>query len=58
MRSTESKQWKLLKLGTTVPIKPGYICSLVPDKCCFKIISVQDKMDNNEEYAIKRKVLN
>ncbi|XP_016912312.1 aprataxin and PNK-like factor isoform X2 [Apis cerana] len=55
MKSTESSRWQLLKLGVTVPIKPGDVCTLVPEKCWFKIILVSDKMENNEDYALKRK---
>ncbi|XP_034177442.2 uncharacterized protein LOC117602943 isoform X1 [Osmia lignaria lignaria] len=51
MKSVESSQWKLLKLGITVPIKPGDICSLIPDKCWFKVLLVPDNMD-----TLKRKV--
>lgn len=58
MKSTESSRWQLLKLGVTVPIKPGDVCTLVPEKCWFKIILVSDKMENNEDYALKRKVRN
>ncbi|XP_017792118.1 PREDICTED: aprataxin and PNK-like factor [Habropoda laboriosa] len=55
MKSSESPRWQLLKLGNTVPIKPGDVCSLVPHKCWFKIISLSDKMENNEECTLKRK---
>lgn len=55
MKSTDSSKWKLLELGTTVPIKPGDVCSLLPDKCWFKIISVPTTMES--ESALKRKVL-
>ncbi|XP_048262158.1 aprataxin and PNK-like factor isoform X2 [Bombus terrestris] len=56
MKSIESSRWQLLKLGVAVPVKPGDVCTLVPDKCWFKIISVPDKMENNEDYTLKRKV--
>nr|XP_033324133.1 aprataxin and PNK-like factor [Megalopta genalis] len=55
MRSSETSRWQLLKLGTTVPIKPGDICSLVSDKCCFKIVPVPSTMEIKEEHAVKRK---
>ncbi|CAL7951240.1 unnamed protein product [Xylocopa violacea] len=56
MKSIESSRWQLLKLGATVAIKPGDICSLLSDKCWFKIISVSNKMDNDNESTLKRKV--
>nr|XP_003707377.2 PREDICTED: aprataxin and PNK-like factor isoform X5 [Megachile rotundata] len=55
MKSVESSRWQLLKLGTTVPIKPGDICSLIPEKCWFKVISVSENMENNQEQTLKRK---
>ncbi|CAK9822816.1 Aprataxin and PNK-like factor [Anthophora retusa] len=58
MKSSESPRWQLLELGNTVPIKPGDVCSLIPHKCWFKIISVPDKLENNEEYTLKRKANN
>lgn len=58
MKSVGSSRWQLLKLGVTVPIKPGDVCTLVPDKCWFKIISVPERMENNEDSILKRKVLN
>ncbi|OAD58333.1 Aprataxin and PNK-like factor [Eufriesea mexicana] len=56
MKSIESSRWQFLKLGVTVPIKPGDICTLVLDKCWFKIISVSDKMENNKDNTLKRKL--
>lgn len=58
MKSVESSRWKLLKQGTSVPIKPGDICSLIPEKCWFKVVSVSENMENNQEQTLKRKVLN
>ncbi|KAK9306034.1 hypothetical protein QLX08_003105 [Tetragonisca angustula] len=55
MKSIESSRWQLLKLGVTVPIKPGDVCTLLPDKCWFKIISVPERMENNEDSILKRK---
>ncbi|CAD1469660.1 unnamed protein product [Heterotrigona itama] len=55
MKSIESSRWQLLKLGVTVPIKPGDVCTLVPDKCWFKIISVPERIENNEDSILKRK---
>ncbi|XP_076759778.1 uncharacterized protein LOC143428607 [Xylocopa sonorina] len=56
MKSIESSRWQLLELGATVAIKPGDICSLLPDKCWFKILSVSNNMENDNESALKRKV--
>ncbi|XP_076283224.1 uncharacterized protein LOC143210335 [Lasioglossum baleicum] len=55
LKSCETSRWKLLKLGTTVSIKPGDICSLISDKCWFKIVPVPSTMEINKENAMKRK---
>ncbi|XP_076234712.1 uncharacterized protein LOC143179386 [Calliopsis andreniformis] len=55
MKSTESSQWQLLKLGSAVPIKPGDIFFLMPYKCWFKIILVPEMMEDNQEFILKRK---
>ncbi|XP_031825512.1 uncharacterized protein LOC116423907 isoform X2 [Nomia melanderi] len=55
MKSTETSRWQLLKLGVTVPIKPGDICSLVSEKCWFKVVSEPSMMEINEENTEKRK---
>lgn len=55
MKSAECSRWQLLKLGTSVPIKPGDVCSLLPDKCWFKIVSVPETMEENDE-TLERKV--
>ncbi|XP_076667409.1 uncharacterized protein LOC143368499 isoform X2 [Andrena cerasifolii] len=55
MKSIESSRWKLLKLGTTVPIKPGDVCSLIPHKCWFKVVLVPDIMEDIKEHPSKRK---
>ncbi|XP_054012079.1 aprataxin and PNK-like factor [Hylaeus anthracinus] len=57
MKSTKSMRWQLLKSGATVPIKPGDICSLLKDKCWFKVVLMSDTMESNEEHASKRKAL-
>ncbi|KAL0105362.1 hypothetical protein PUN28_016786 [Cardiocondyla obscurior] len=49
MKSAGFTQWQPLKLGITVPIKPNDICSLLPDKCWFKIVSVTDTMENGDQ---------
>jgi len=53
MKSTGCTRWQALKLGTSVPIKPGDVCSLLPEKCWFKIISVTNIMDENEKKSKK-----
>ncbi|XP_078036163.1 uncharacterized protein LOC144469592 [Augochlora pura] len=55
MKSSETSGWKLLELGTTVPIKPGDICTLVSAKCCFKVRPAPSTMEIKEEHAVKRK---
>ncbi|KZC06383.1 Aprataxin and PNK-like factor [Dufourea novaeangliae] len=55
MKSTETSRWKLLKVGTTVPLKPGDVCSLLSHKCWFKVMSVPVTMEDDQEHAIKRK---
>lgn len=56
MKSIDSTRWQLIKLGTTVPLKPGDICSLVPDKCWFKVLAVVNTMESNGGTPVKRKV--
>lgn len=53
MKPTGCTQWKSLKLGDSVPIKLGDVCSLLPDKCWFKVISAA--MEENNQ-TLKRKV--
>lgn len=55
MKSTECTKWRFLKSGSRVPIKPGDICSLLPDKCWFKIISMPDTMEETNQ-MLKRKI--
>lgn len=55
MKSAGCARWRALKLGNSVPIKPGDVCSLLPDKCWFKIISVPDTMQEGDQ-TLKRKV--
>ncbi|XP_018313922.1 aprataxin and PNK-like factor isoform X2 [Mycetomoellerius zeteki] len=54
MKSAGCARWRSLKLGSSVPIKPGDVCSLLPDKCWFKIIST-DTMQEGDQ-TLKRKV--
>ncbi|XP_043255606.1 aprataxin and PNK-like factor isoform X2 [Colletes gigas] len=54
MKSAESSRWQLLKIGATVPIKAGDICSLVSNKCWFKIVLVPEIMEDNQENVLKR----
>lgn len=54
MKQVGCTRWQFLKLGTNVPIKPGDVCSLLPDKCWFKVISVSDTMEENNQ-ILKRK---
>ncbi|XP_017890117.1 aprataxin and PNK-like factor isoform X2 [Ceratina calcarata] len=56
VKSIDSTRWQLVKLGTTVPLKPGDMCSLVPEKCWFKVQAVATKMESNEENTLKRRV--
>ncbi|XP_012222159.1 aprataxin and PNK-like factor isoform X2 [Linepithema humile] len=55
MKSAGCAKWQSLKSGSRVPIKPGDVCSLLPDKCWFKVISVPDTMEENDQ-ILKRKV--
>ncbi|KAG5315664.1 APLF factor, partial [Pseudoatta argentina] len=54
MKPAGCARWRSLKLGNSVPIKPGDVCSLLPDKCWFKIIST-DTMQEGDQ-TLKRKV--
>ncbi|XP_043686309.1 aprataxin and PNK-like factor isoform X4 [Vespula pensylvanica] len=54
IKSTGSSRWHLLKLGTAVPIKPGDICSLLSDKCWFKIITMSETVEKHN-HLLKRK---
>ncbi|KYN27019.1 PREDICTED: ATP-dependent DNA helicase ku70 isoform X1 [Trachymyrmex cornetzi] len=54
MKPAGCARWRSLKLGDSVPIKPGDVCSLLPDKCWFKIIST-DMMQEGDQ-MLKRKV--
>ncbi|KAL6256197.1 hypothetical protein P5V15_012313 [Pogonomyrmex californicus] len=54
MKSAGCARWRSLELGSSVPIKPGDVCSLLPDKCWFKIISVPDMMQESDQ-ILKRK---
>lgn len=54
MKQAGCARWQFLKLGSSVPIKAGDVCSLLPDKCWFKIISVADTMEENHQ-ILKRK---
>ncbi|EZA59034.1 Aprataxin and PNK-like factor [Ooceraea biroi] len=54
MKSIGCARWQALKLGTSVPIRPGDVCSLLPEKCWFKIMSAPDTMDESEQ-RLKRK---
>ncbi|XP_077265389.1 uncharacterized protein LOC143899191 isoform X1 [Temnothorax americanus] len=55
MKPSGCARWRALKLGSSVPIKPGDVCSLLPDKCWFKIISVPDTMREGDQ-TLKRKI--
>ncbi|XP_020290741.1 aprataxin and PNK-like factor isoform X2 [Pseudomyrmex gracilis] len=55
MKSAGCARWKSLKVGSSTQIKPGDVCSLLPDKCWFKIISVPDIMTEIDQ-TLKRKV--
>lgn len=55
MKSAGCTRWRSLELGSSVPIKPGDVCSLLPDKCWFKIISMPDTMQEGDQ-TLKRKV--
>ncbi|CAL1687189.1 unnamed protein product [Lasius platythorax] len=54
MKQAGCARWQFLKLGSNVPIKAGDVCSLLPDKCWFKIISMPDTMEENDQ-ILKRK---
>ncbi|XP_011265654.1 aprataxin and PNK-like factor isoform X1 [Camponotus floridanus] len=54
MKQAGCTRWQFLKLGSSVPIKPGDVCSLLPDKCWFKVISMPDTMEENDQ-ILKRK---
>ncbi|XP_018350312.1 PREDICTED: aprataxin and PNK-like factor isoform X1 [Trachymyrmex septentrionalis] len=54
MKPAGCARWRSLELGNSVPIKPGDVCSLLPDKCWFKIIST-DTMQEGDQ-MLKRKV--
>ncbi|XP_018402306.1 PREDICTED: aprataxin and PNK-like factor [Cyphomyrmex costatus] len=54
MKPAGCARWRSLKLGSSVPIKPGDVCSLLPDKCWFKIIST-DTMQEGDQ-TLKRKI--
>ncbi|XP_046832429.1 aprataxin and PNK-like factor isoform X1 [Vespa crabro] len=54
IKSTGSSRWHLLKLGTAVPIKPGDICSLLSDKCWFKIMTMSETVEK-DNHLLKRK---
>ncbi|KAG7204095.1 hypothetical protein KM043_001944 [Ampulex compressa] len=54
IKSKDSSRWRLLKLGIGVPIKTGDVCSLLPEKCWFKVISVSNMMEDNDR-SLKRK---
>ncbi|KAI4496974.1 hypothetical protein M0802_007922 [Mischocyttarus mexicanus] len=54
IKSSGSSRWDLLKLGTSVPIKPGDICSLLSNKCWFKIITMNE-MTEKDNHLLKRK---
>ncbi|KAM0732162.1 Aprataxin and PNK-like factor [Formica fusca] len=54
MKQAGCARWQFLKLGTSVPIKAGDVCSLLPNKCWFKVISVPDTMERNNQ-ILKRK---
>lgn len=54
MKQVGCARWQFLKLGNSVPIKPGDVCSLLPDKCWFKVISMPDTMEENNR-ILKRK---
>ncbi|XP_029170385.1 WD repeat-containing protein 20-like [Nylanderia fulva] len=54
MKQAGCARWQFLKLGSSVPIKAGDVCSLLPDKCWFKIISIPDMMEENDQ-ILKRK---
>ncbi|KAL2717711.1 aprataxin and PNK-like factor isoform X2 [Vespula squamosa] len=54
IKSTGSSRWHLIKLGTAVPIKPGDICSLLSDKCWFKIITMSETVEKHN-HLLKRK---
>lgn len=52
LKSIGSTRWELLKLGQSIPIGPGDICSLLPWRSWFKVIQVSASMD---ESSYKRK---
>ncbi|XP_014602219.1 PREDICTED: aprataxin and PNK-like factor [Polistes canadensis] len=54
IKSSGSSRWHLLKLGTSVPIKPGDICSLLSNKCWFKIITMSETTEK-DNHLLKRK---
>ncbi|XP_043272528.1 aprataxin and PNK-like factor isoform X2 [Venturia canescens] len=54
MRCSSSGRWLSLKIGKTVPIELGDICSLYPHKSWFKVTSGETP-NNMEEESPKRK---
>ncbi|KAK2589172.1 hypothetical protein KPH14_001988 [Odynerus spinipes] len=54
VKPTGSSRWQLLKIGTTIPVKPGDICSLLSNKCWFKIMTMPDTMEK-DDHLLKRK---
>ncbi|XP_014473170.1 PREDICTED: aprataxin and PNK-like factor isoform X3 [Dinoponera quadriceps] len=54
MKPSGCTRWQPLRFGSSTPIKPGDVCSLLPDKCWFKVISVPETMEKNDQ-TLKRK---
>ena len=56
MKSVGSTRWRSLKIGSTIPIHIGDICSLLPEKSWFKVTSCDDSTMEDADSNSKRKV--